>query len=62
MSNRAIEKALYDLMPRYSGDLPLELIELANSLLAQSRHRASSLKAEEEIGRAYACANIACER
>ncbi|KAL8894303.1 MAG: hypothetical protein Q9192_004433, partial [Flavoplaca navasiana] len=38
------------------------LVELAASLLAQSRNRASSLKAEEEIARTYVCAHIACDR
>lgn len=60
--NRSVEQALTSLIPRHNGDLPTELIELASSLLAQSRNKASNLKAEEEIGRTYACANIACER
>jgi origin recognition complex subunit 6 len=60
--NRSVEQALTSLIPRHNGALPLELIELASSLLAQSRNKASNLKAEEEIGRTYACANIACER
>ena len=60
--SRPIEQALTNLIPRHSGSLPPELIELASSLLAQSRTKASNLKAEEEIGRTYACANIACER
>ncbi len=60
--NRSIEQALTSMIPRYNGFLPPELIELASSLLAQSRSKASNLKAEEEIGRTYACANIACER
>ncbi|KAI9721989.1 MAG: hypothetical protein M1812_001948 [Candelaria pacifica] len=59
--NRSIEQALGGLVPTLSV-LPQELIELATSLLAQSRTRASNLKAEEEIARSYACANIACER
>ncbi|KAG5979322.1 hypothetical protein E4U55_005309 [Claviceps digitariae] len=60
--SRQIEQALLSLMPTYGSDLPPSLVELAGSLLAQSRHRASTLKADEEIARQYACANIACER
>ncbi|KAK4539795.1 hypothetical protein LTR36_010329 [Oleoguttula mirabilis] len=56
-----IELALSSLLPTLSP-LPIELIDLATSLLAQSRSRASSLKAEEEIGRTYAVCHIACER
>ncbi len=62
MSRSAIEQDLTSLIPRYNGQLPPELIDLASSLLAQSRNKASNLKSDEEIGRAYACANIACER
>lgn len=60
--NRSIEQALYSLLPSHSSDLPKPLTDLASSLLAQSRHRASTLKAEEEISRPYACAHIACDR
>lgn len=60
--DRAVIQALNGLVPSLSGPLPPELIELATSLLAQSRNKASSLKADEEIARTYACANIACER
>ncbi|KAK8919993.1 hypothetical protein H634G_02792 [Metarhizium anisopliae BRIP 53293] len=60
--SRQIEQALLSMMPTYGSDLPPSLVELAGSLLAQSRHRASTLKAEEEIARQYACANIACDR
>ena len=60
--SRPVEKALGEIIPRLSGPLPPELIELASSLLAQSRSKIANLKAEEEIGRTYACANIACER
>ncbi|KAG6122708.1 hypothetical protein E4U13_001527 [Claviceps humidiphila] len=60
--SRQIEQALLSLMPTYGSDLPPSLVELAGSLLAQSRHRASTLKADEEIARQYACAHIACER
>ncbi len=57
-----IEQALISLIPSISGRPPTELVQLATSLLAQSRTRASSLKADEEIARNYACANLACER
>ena len=60
--DQSIAQALSGLIPALTGPLPPELVELATSLLAQSRSRASSLKADEEIARAYACANIACER
>ncbi|KAH6977097.1 origin recognition complex subunit 6-domain-containing protein [Ilyonectria sp. MPI-CAGE-AT-0026] len=60
--SRQIDQALLSLMPTYTQDLPPTLLQLAGSLLAQSRHRASTLKAEEEIARLYACANIACDR
>ncbi|KAK5656236.1 hypothetical protein OQA88_4997 [Cercophora sp. LCS_1] len=60
--NRSIEQALYSLIPSHSTTLPKPLTDLASSLLAQSRHRASTLKAEEEISRPYACAHIACDR
>jgi origin recognition complex subunit 6 len=60
--SRPIEQALTNLIPRHSGSLPPELIELASSLLAQSRNKCSNLKAEEEVARSYACANLACER
>lgn len=60
--SRQIEQALLSLMPSHGSELPPSLIELSASLLAQSRHRASTLKAEEEVARLYACANIACER
>ncbi|TWU74114.1 hypothetical protein ED733_005139 [Metarhizium rileyi] len=49
--SRQVEQALFSLMPTYGSDLPPSLVELAGSLLAQSRHRASTLKAEEEIAR-----------
>ncbi|KAF6810586.1 origin recognition complex subunit 6 [Colletotrichum sojae] len=60
--NRSIEQTLLGLMPTHNSALPPSLVELAGSLLAQSRHRASTLKADEEIGRLYACAHIACDR
>ncbi|KAI1404451.1 hypothetical protein F4819DRAFT_124619 [Hypoxylon fuscum] len=60
--NRTLENTILSLLPTYSKDLPQPLIELASSLLTQSRHSAGTLKGEEEIARAYACAHIACER
>jgi origin recognition complex subunit 6 len=60
--SRPVERVLNEIIPRLSGPLPPELIDLASALLAQSRSKISNLKAEEEIGRTYACANIACER
>ena len=60
--SRALERDLYSLLPTYSQDLPQPLVELASSLLAQSRNRASTLKQEEEVARGYACCQIACER
>lgn len=60
--NRSVEQSLTSLIPHLNGPIPSELVELASSLLAQSRNKASNLKADEEIGRTYACANIACER
>ncbi|KAL1900936.1 hypothetical protein Sste5346_001997 [Sporothrix stenoceras] len=60
--NRSAEPALRSLLPTHNGPFPPQLTELAGSLLAQSRHRASTLKADEEIARSYACAHIACDR
>ncbi|XXH05240.1 hypothetical protein Hte_011665 [Hypoxylon texense] len=60
--SRTLEPTLLSLLPTYSKDLPLPLLELASSLLTQSRHSAGALKTEEEVARAYACAHIACER
>ncbi|KAI1097959.1 hypothetical protein F4804DRAFT_143009 [Jackrogersella minutella] len=60
--SRTLEPTLLSLLPTYSRDLPQPLLELASSLLTQSRHSAGTLKAEEEVARAYACAHIACER
>ena len=56
-----VEQALSSLLPTLSP-LPIELVDLATSLLAQSRSRSATLKPEEEIGRTYACSHIACER
>ncbi|KAM4060094.1 origin recognition complex subunit 6 (ORC6) domain-containing protein [Hirsutella rhossiliensis] len=60
--SRPIEQALLSLIPAHGPELPPSLVELAGSLLAQSRNRASTLKADEEVARHYACANLACER
>ena len=60
--DKSIAQALNGLVPTLSGPIPPELQDLAVSLLAQSRSKASSLKADEEIARSYACANLACER
>lgn len=60
--NRAIEQNLSTLIPRLNTELPPQLIELASSLLAQSRHKASTLSQQEEIARTHACCNIACNR
>lgn len=58
----SIEQALTSLIATFNGPLPLELVEVALSLLARSRSVAHSLKSEEEIARPYACAQLACER
>ncbi|KAL8974118.1 MAG: hypothetical protein Q9197_001631 [Variospora fuerteventurae] len=60
--DKAIYQAISSLIPEYNNPLPPELLELAVSLLAQSRNKASSLKPEEEIARTYVCAHLACER
>jgi origin recognition complex subunit 6 len=60
--NRSIEQALISLIPTHNSDLPPPLLELATSLLAQSQHKASTLKQDEEIARPYACAHLACDR
>ncbi|PTB39954.1 uncharacterized protein TrAFT101_005005 [Trichoderma asperellum] len=60
--SKQVELALVSLMPTYGSDLPTTLVESASSLLAQSRHLASTLKSDEEIARLYACAHIACNR
>lgn len=58
----AITQALNGLVPTINGPLEPKLTELASSLLVQSRSKASTLKADEEIARSYACAHLACER
>lgn len=60
--NKSIEQSITGLIPSFGGPLPPELLNLALSLLAQSRSKASTLKPEEEIARPYACAQLACER
>ncbi|KAK8038677.1 origin recognition complex subunit 6 [Apiospora rasikravindrae] len=62
--SRTLETTLLSLVPTYpsASSLPRPLVDLASSLLTQSRHNASTLKAEEEVAREYACANLACER
>ncbi|KAF3005615.1 hypothetical protein E8E13_002469 [Curvularia kusanoi] len=62
MSRASIEQALTGLVPTLNGPLPPELVDIALSLLARSRSVAHSLKPDEEIGRPYACAQLACER
>lgn len=59
---KSITQALNGLVPTLNGPLESELAKLASSLLVQSRSKASTLKADEEIARSYACAHIACER
>lgn len=59
---KSITQALNGLVPTLNGPLEPELAKLASSLLVQSRSKASTLKADEEIARSYACAHIACER
>ncbi|KAF7891162.1 uncharacterized protein EAF02_001487 [Botrytis sinoallii] len=59
--NQATSQVLSNLIPRHSGTLPPELLALTSSLVSQSRLRCS-LSQEQEIGRTYACANLACER
>ncbi|KIW06762.1 uncharacterized protein PV09_02451, partial [Verruconis gallopava] len=60
--NKAVEQDLLSLLPSITLPLPRELLELAVSLLSQSRSKAGSLKQDEEIARGYVCANIACDR
>ncbi|POS77567.1 hypothetical protein DHEL01_v204038 [Diaporthe helianthi] len=49
--SRQVESALLSLLPTQNSNLPPPLVDLAASLLAQSRLRASTLKAEEEVAR-----------
>jgi origin recognition complex subunit 6 len=62
MNNRPVEQALATLLPTHASEIPPELLSLAQSLVAQSRSYATSLKPEEEIARPFACAEIACRR
>lgn len=59
--NNPLSQALHSLIPT-TNTLPPPLLDLATSLLAQSNHKASTLKADEEIARPYACAHLACDR
>lgn len=61
-TSSAILQALSSQLPTHASKLPQPLISLCESLLARSRQRASHLKPEEEIARAYACCEIACKR
>jgi len=58
-----METTLLSLLPTYTaGAIPSALTSLAAALLAQSRTKASTLRPEEEVARAYTCCHIACER
>lgn len=61
-TSTAIQQALSSQLPTHASKLPQPLIQLCESLLARSRQRASHLKPEEEIARAYACCEIACKK
>ena len=62
-SNNPVLQPLLTLLPSYNPTtLPPRLLNLATSLLTQSRQRASHLKADEEIARPHACAEIAVDR
>ena len=60
--NKSLEPDLISLLPSLAGPIPTELVNLATSLLAQSRSRISNLKPQEEVARSYVCAHIACNR
>lgn len=60
--NKSLEPTLTGLIPGLVGPLPPELVQLAASLLAQSKTRISSLKPQEEVARQYVCSHIACDR
>lgn len=60
--DRSMNHLVRDLIPSHSGPVPSELVDLAASLLARSRTKIASLKAEEEVARPYACAQLACVR
>lgn len=61
-TSTAIQQALSSQLPTHASKIPQPLLQLCESLLARSRQRASHLKSEEEIARAYACCEIACKR
>ncbi|EEP79791.1 predicted protein [Uncinocarpus reesii 1704] len=61
MSNKSIEQALANLLPTLADSLPSDLVQLTAFLLTQSRTH-GNVKAEVEIARPYACAEIACKR
>ncbi|KAE9985666.1 hypothetical protein EG328_007080 [Venturia inaequalis] len=52
--SRAVQNDMISLLPSITLPLPTDLINLAASLLAQSRSKASTLKQDEEIARGYA--------
>src|SRR5271163_2248892 len=60
----ALVSALASLLPsaRQYTPPPAPLLSLATSLLSTSHTLAPHLKPDEEIARAYACAEIACTR
>ena len=59
----SILPSLASLLPTYTPTtFPPLLLSTADSLLLQSRQRATHLKPDEEIARAYACCEIACTR
>jgi len=60
-TSATIHRTLNLLVPT-TTTLPPPLIDLATSLLAQSRAKVPSLKPDEEIARPFACCHIACER
>ena len=62
MASSDLHSALQTLLPTLNSSFPPDLLSLSSSLLAQSRIRASKLKADEEIARPFACAEIACKR
>ncbi|RVX67641.1 hypothetical protein B0A52_08170 [Exophiala mesophila] len=62
MSSSTVRQSLQLLLPSHASKLPPSLVHLSESLLAQSRQRASNLKPEEEIARTHACCEIACRR
>ena len=61
MPSPAVIQSLSSLLPSLPTP-PSRLLNTAESLLALSRQRAARLKPEEEIARAYACCEIACDR